>query len=135
MMMDNKTVNELTGVLHGMVSKYNFDDDEGIALVTATKALEAFPQWIPIKYRPMEDEEREYYRIADEDDDLAWMYDCPLPDDADEVLITGRWGVDMTTFYNDDKFGAYFESYEDRGDVLAWMPLPKRYEEGKYDGE
>lgn len=43
MMMDNKTVNELTSVLYGMISKYNFDDDEGIALVTATKALEAQP--------------------------------------------------------------------------------------------
>ena len=135
MMMDNKAVNELTGVLYEMINKYNFEDYEGIALVTATKSLEAFPRWIPIVERPMTEEEREFYRIADEDDDLAWIYDCPLPDDEDDVLITTRWGIRMTTFYNDDKFGAYFECYEDKGDVLAWMPLPKRYEEGKYDGE
>lgn len=134
MMMDNKAVNELTGVLYEMISKYNFEDYEGIALVTATKSLEAFPRWTPIKYRPMTDEEREFYKLTEEDgDDVSWIYDCPLPDGGDTVLITTPWGIQLALFCVDDNYGSYFECYEDKGDVLAWMTLPKRYEEGKYD--
>ena len=76
--------------------------------------------WIPIKTRPMTSEECEEYGVDD-----GYIYDCPLPDGGDEVLISTKWGVEKTTFYTDD--GYYFEQYEDDGDVLAWMPLPEPY--------
>lgn len=80
--------------------------------------------WIPIKTRAMTKEECEEYEVDD-----GYIYDCPLPDNGDEVLISTKWGVEKTTFYTDD--GYYFECYEDDGDVLAWMPLPEPYKEEK----
>lgn len=85
--------------------------------------------WIPIKFRSMTEEEIKYYK--DYNIDSTMIYDCCLPDDGEEVLITTPWGVEKTTFFNDDEYGGYFECYEDDGDVLAWMPLPERWEGNK----
>lgn len=83
--------------------------------------------WIPIKTRPMTEEEKEYYsEYLSEGNGM--IYDCPLPDDGQEVLITSKYGsVDKTTFYTD--CGNYFEQYEDYDEVIAWQPLPKAYKE------
>lgn len=77
--------------------------------------------WIPIKTRELTEEEKEEYP------DCTFMYDCPLPEDGEEVLVT-TWagGVDLDTFCRDD--GCYFENYCDEGDVVAWMPKPKPYD-------
>lgn len=85
----------------------------------AIKALEN-SSWIPVKARELTDEETE------ENPDITFMWDCPLPDDAQDVLITTRWGdVKLCTFCVDDK-GLYFDDM-DFDDVLAWMPLPEPY--------
>ena len=85
--------------------------------------------WIPIKTRPMSEEEKEYYsEYLFEDNGL--IYECPLPDDGQEVLITSKYGsVDKTTFYTD--CGNYFENYEDYDEVIAWQPLPQPYKESE----
>lgn len=80
--------------------------------------------WIPIKTRMLTESEIESFKT--EGSDVSFMYDCLLPDDGQEVLITDRYGnVKTDTFYWDD--GCYFETYCDDGDVVAWMPLPKPY--------
>lgn len=94
------------------------------ALEMAIKALEQ-TRWIPIKIRLITEEEKE--EIGYEYD---FIYDCSLPDDGQDVLITTPYGVQKTTFYTD--YGCYFESYEDEGDVIAWMPLPQPYREIKH---
>lgn len=83
--------------------------------------------WIPIKTRPMTEEEKEYYsEYLFEGNGL--IYECPLPEDGQEVLITSKYGsVDKTIFYTD--CGNYFENYEDYDEVIAWQPLPKPYKE------
>ena len=83
--------------------------------------------WIPVKTRPMTEEEKEYYsEYLSEGNGM--IYDCPLPDDGQEVLITSKYGsVDKTTFYTD--CGNYFEQYEDYDEVIAWQPLPEPYKE------
>jgi len=116
--------------------KYIHGGDEGFdecrkqALDLAIKALENQPQWIPVKTRKMTAEEIEELSklndLIDADDIDQWCYCCQLPDHAQEVMITTKYGIASTTFYNDN-YGAYFEDYEDRDDVLAWMPLPKPY--------
>ena len=85
-------------------------------------------KWIPIKTRPMTEEEKEHYREFGWDDAfLDTIYDCDLPEDCQTVLITTRYGeVQTDTFYN-DMDGALFETYSDVGDVLAWMPFPEPY--------
>ena len=83
--------------------------------------------WIPVKTRPMTEEEKEYYsEYLFEGNGL--IYECPLPDDGREVLITSKYGsVDKTAFYTD--CGNYFENYEDYDEVIAWQPLPEPFKE------
>ena len=89
------------------------------ALDLAIKALEN-SSWIPIKTRELTAEEKE------ENPDITFMWDCPLPDDAQDVLITTCWGdVKICTFCVDD-LGSYFDEM-DEDEVLAWMPLPEPY--------
>lgn len=81
-------------------------------------------EWIKVKTRPLTEEEK-----ADNPEEYEFMYDCELPYNNQEVLITSKYGyVTQTTFYSD--YGCYFEDYEDEDDVLAWMPLPEPYKAG-----
>ena len=83
--------------------------------------------WIPVKTRPMTEEEKEYYsEYLFEGNGL--IYECPLPEDGQEVLVTSKYGsVDKTTFCTD--CGNYFENYEDYDEVIAWQPLPEPFKE------
>lgn len=75
-------------------------------------------EWVEITYHIPTDEEREIYG-----DECSYIYDCELPNDGVEVLITTKYGyVTVATFYNDDC--AYFEGWEDDGEVIAWRLLP-----------
>lgn len=97
------------------------------ARTMAIKALEQEPKWIPIKIRPLTEKEKEEYAdLGYSEDSISFMYDCPLPEDGKEVLITTRYDdVRTDTFYRDE--GCYFETYCDDDDVKAWMPLPQPY--------
>ena len=89
------------------------------------KEIPTVDEWIPIEFRAMSQEEvEEYGQYFDTD----VMYDCELPDDGEEVLITTKYGtVEKVTFCRDSHEGCYFEQYEDDGDVIAWRPLPEEY--------
>ena len=82
------------------------------------------PRWIPLTKRPMTDEEQEYYKEW-ADIEGAMIFDCPLPEDGQEVLVSYGDYVCVDTFCKYD--GCYFEGV-DIDDVDAWMPLPKPYE-------
>jgi len=101
------------------------------------------PQWIPITYRPMTEEEKtklfiKYGEGAVYENMKA--FDCPMPDDGQKVLLSTKWGIWMDIGDNDiDGEGFICYGLEERGDfdnVLAWMPLPEPYkEEGETDDE
>lgn len=101
----------------------------------AIKALEQEPRWIPVKTRKLTDAEEQdmlensaYY--------FNYMFDCQLPEDGEEVLVTTSTGeVTTTTFYDEGLDGCYFEFYEDNGDVIAWMSKPESYKGGQEDGK
>jgi len=108
----------------------------------AEKALRALPsadvqpvrQWIPIKTRPMDEEERvEWsekfgYDIEYED---AVIYTSQLPDDGQEALTCSRYGnIRIDTFEQDPDFGCWFEENGDMDGIVAWMPLPEPYKGG-----
>ena len=91
------------------------------------------PKWIPVKFRPMDSEEREYWEeqfggeLADED---AVMFDCPMPEDGQEILVSYRKWIGMDKCEID--CGCYgLEGNGDWDGVIAWMPLPKPYEGSK----
>ena len=86
--------------------------------------------WIPVKFRPMDSEEREYWEeqfgeeLADAD---AVLFDCPMPEDGQEILVSYRKWISMDKCEIDD--GGYgLEGNGDWDGVIAWMPQPKPYE-------
>lgn len=88
-------------------------------------------EWIPIKTRKLTDEEFE--ELSEKYDVyFAYAYDCALPDDEEEVLVT-TWlnEVEKTTFFRDSYYNCYFEYYEDEGDIIAWAKLPAPYNKGE----
>ena len=91
----------------------------------AIKDLEQ-TQWIPIKFRPITEEEKQWH---EDWYDGADVLECPLPEDGQEVLITYCGETEMDTFINDG-IECYFEN-RDISDVEAWMPLPKSYKSQK----
>ena len=112
------------------------------------KRLLEHSRWIPIKSRPLTDEEKQKYLncelgytdglIMDINDGLDEfsIFECELPDlDEENVLVTTKFGyVCSTTFYRDIDYGCYFEGFEDEGDITAWMPLPEPYEPQESEG-
>lgn len=112
------------------LANYNGDaylDSADVIEIVQDVAEEYKGGWIHVKTRPMTEEEKEYYsEYLFEGNGL--IYECPLPYDGQEVLITSKYGsVDKTTFYTD--CGNYFENYEDYDEVIAWMPLPEPFKE------
>ena len=62
--------------------------------------------WIPVKTRPMTAEEGDYYKNvwdADLSDDEAVIFDCPMPEDKQEIWVSTKNGyVFQDTCENDD---------------------------------
>jgi len=91
-------------------------------------------EWIPIKSRPMDEDERKEweelrgYKLLD---DEAIIYTSQLPDDGQNVLICLRNGDIRIDTFAEDEYGCYFCEYDDMENVVAWMPLPKPYKEKK----
>ena len=95
-------------------------------------------EWIPIKYRPMTEEEvKEQEKKWDCTlaDNEKIMFDCPLPVDEQDILISTSWGVSLDTCTYDPDEGYGLEMNGDWDGVSAWMPLPEKYEERKGESD
>ena len=133
--MTNKEAIANLNHIYGIVSP-----DIQRSLDIAIKALEERPQdeWIPIKYRPMTSEERkafaDYCGIEYCDTFGTETFDCPMPEDGQEILISKSWGVVEDVADNDidgDGFICYgLETNGDWDGVNAWMPKPEPYKKG-----
>lgn len=121
----------------GKEDKAEFETEFEMLLTLAEKALkqELKTGWIPIKTRSLTNKEKEEYAdLGYSEDSIDSMYDCHLPNDGEEVLITTRYDeVTTDTFYRDE--GCYFETYCDKDDVKAWMPKPTPYKGEREDEE
>ena len=62
-------------------------------------------EWIPIEYRPMTVEERiafvKYYGVEYCDTLEEKAFNCPMPEDGQEILISTKWGVAEDVADND----------------------------------
>ena len=88
-------------------------------------------EWIPIKMRPGTDEEyEEFSQNGDCPREDFRVFDCPLPDDDQKVLVTTQWGDVCVDIWHRDVDCCYFEDNSDDDDVIAWMPLPEGYKKG-----
>lgn len=102
-----------------------------VAMQKAIQKLKA--GWIPIKLRPGTDEEYEKFsQYGDCPREDFHIFECQLPDDDQEVLVTTRWGEVCIDIWHRDVDCCYFEDHCDDYDVVAWMPLPEPY---KKEGE
>lgn len=103
-------------------------------VAVAEKTLDS--QWIPITFRQADDDE--YKEFIERYDDIpreeCKVYNCRMPDDGQEVLVTTSWGSVCEDIFHADFDDYGFEDHEDPDDVIAWMPKPKAYEKGG-DGE
>lgn len=90
--------------------------------------------WIPVTYRPMDKEEREMAEseIGKLTDEEALIFDCPMPEDGEEILISTEHMV-SADICSRDGLWIGLESYGDWFGVLAWMPMPDPYK--KEEGE
>ena len=90
--------------------------------------LSSAQQWIPIKTRPMDEEERVEWSEKlgyDIEYEEAVIYTSQLPDDGQEVLTCNRYGtVRIDKFENDPDYGCSFEENGYMDGIVAWMPLP-----------
>lgn len=95
-------------------------------LMDALQALpSAQPKWIPVKTRPMTEEEIEYYGEHygyDIEGDWAVMFDCPMPEDGQEVWICFKSGYVAEDVCDNDDGMIGLEGNGDWDDVVAWMP-------------
>ena len=85
--------------------------------------IEAQPQvggWIPVTYHAPVKEDGE-------DATYAYILDCPMPEEGQEILISFNGVVDMDVCCYDE--GWYLDNRGDWTDVDAWMPLPAPYKE------
>lgn len=82
-------------------------------------------RWIPVKFRPLTEEEQKEYP------DYCYMADYKMPDDNEEIFVTVKSGkgnlyVEKDVCYFDDGF-SLDSGYDWQTDVVAWMPLPEPY--------
>lgn len=69
------------------------------------------------------------YGVMEWNDSERWIYCSELPANDEEVLITTKEGfIDLTTFHIYENNCCEFNGYEERDDIIAWMPAPKKYE-------
>ena len=95
--------------------------------------------WTPVTYRPMTPEEVKKFAekwgldVDSLSDDEKLVFDCQMPDDEQEILISTRWGVEKDICTIDIDAGYGLEGREDWEGVDAWRPLPKPYKTEEQD--
>lgn len=97
---------------------------EGIQGFDYAPTIAAAVEWIEMKTRPATSEEKEHYSYYF-GDEIDTMFDCPLPDDGEECLISTTCGGVYI-----DQFDADYNSFCDHDDpdeVVAWAKLPEPY--------
>lgn len=121
----------------GLSDALELEKDFNEILRLAEKALDS--QWIPITYRPMTEEEKEFCVKWDIKEGILedWekrVFTCHLPDDGQEILISvGRYVHEDICSWDDDCCG--LENNGDWDGVDAWMPKPEPYKkEGTENG-
>lgn len=105
--------------------------EEAVDVIEKALADRPHGEWIPIKLRPMTEEE-----VKEQEEKWGWtlddnekfVFDCPLPDEGQEILTSNRWGfVSIDTCEYDPDYGYGLEENGDWDGITAWMPLPEPY--------
>lgn len=105
-------------------------------ITTKIKELPSAQQWIPVRMRPMDSEEREYWEEHTGftlTDDMAEGFDCPMPDDGQRIWVQTKNGFVFDDVCESDCDGIGLEGNGDWDDIVAWMPMlvPAPWEGGE----
>ena len=78
--------------------------------------------WIPVTY---------HIPTREDGDEVLYAYilDCPMPEEGQEILVSFNGIVDMDVCCYDE--GWYLDNRGDWTDVDAWQPLPEPYKESE----
>lgn len=90
--------------------------------IDALPSADRSTEWIPFTKRPLTDEEKEEYP------DWVYIFDCPLPADEEEILLSNGKHVWTDTFIADGE--CYLDGGDDIDEGMAWMPMPEPYKGG-----
>lgn len=87
-------------------------------------------EWHKVVTRPLTKKEiADYTKRGYQDYELPeYAFNCPLPDDGQEILVATKWGIyaDICTYDCNDVDTLYgLERSGDWDDVLAWAAMPK----------
>lgn len=88
-------------------------------------------EWIPVTFRRMTEQEAQEHeeRLGVKlQEDEKIMFNCPLPEDDQEILVCTKWGhiyIDRCEY--DPDYGYGLETNADWDGIVAWMPLPEPY--------
>lgn len=104
--------------------KFDVEPNKGLALIELVDTQPTVNEWIKVEYHYITDEERERENISE---DIAYILDCRLPEDEEEILIVRKWNGQYHTEWDicliDD--GYSLDSGTEWTEVVAWMPIPK----------
>ena len=103
--------------------------------LTELEYMVAEQQWIPIKTRPMTEEEKEYYSDTlgiDPEYYGGCMFDCQMPEDGQRVWVQTKNGYIFDDVCDRDDFIG-LEGNGDWDDIVAWQPMfvPEPWEGGE----
>ena len=110
--------------------------DKNVAKVwDQIKDLPSAQSWIPVKTRPMDEEEREHFIEHlgwHLDEDEAVMFESLMPCDSQEVWVCSKCGNVWQDICVVDE-GIGLEGNGDWQDIVAWMPFerPEPYKGGE----
>lgn len=106
--------------------------ETGVKTANAIRILRELPAasapWIPVKTRPMDEEEKRYweehydYTFGEDYDGI--MFDCPMPEDGQEVWVCSKCGNVWQDTCEVDA-GIFLEDNGDWDDIVAWMPFKR----------
>jgi len=88
--------------------------------------LDSVQQWIPVRMRPMDSEEREYWEEHVDfplTDEIAQTFDCPMPNDGQRIWVQTKNGFVFDDVCDSDCDGIGLEGNGDWDDIIAWMPM------------
>ena len=120
-----KDVGEIKHIVIHSPNYTRYFYNESMPISADITETETCQRWIPFKTRPLTDEEKQEYP------DWTYIFDCPLPDDEEEILLSNGKYVWTDTFINDGE--CYLDGGDDIDEGMAWLPLPEPYKEDVND--
>lgn len=121
-----KAIEELNRWLADDLSEYGEEGSEttSAAVDLAVSELQN-SEWHEISLREPTEEEK-----TEMDDPEGRVYNCELPEDGEEVLVTTKWGNVCTDTFFYEAGWCGFEFHEEPEDVIAWRRMPAPYKKG-----